>query len=301
MDELTAVLPQDRVARAAASTTPAGAARQDPLSNRLSRMPWWGLGILLIAIWTVYTILTKDNFREAITFIVEGIGITIETTLWAYAFALVLGLVAGLGRLSGNVIIRNLATLYVELIRGIPMLVIIFYIALVGVPGVVGLLAQLGTFFIDLGLPSVGAALAGIDNQSISMNIRAIVALAVTYGAFQAEIFRAGIQSIPKGQMEAARSLGMTYSQSMWFIILPQAIRNVLPALGNDFIAMVKDSSLVSVLAVRDITQVARLYAGRSFRFNEAYTTLAVLYLTMTVALSMVVKFIERKISPDRP
>jgi len=277
------------------------AARQDPLSNRLSRLPWWGLGILLIAIWTVYTIITKDNFREAITFIVEGIGITIETTLWAYAFALILGLVAGLGRLSSSVIIRNLATLYVELIRGIPMLVIIFYIALVGVPGVVGMLAQLGTVFNDMGLPVIGTALASIDNQSISMNIRAIVALAVTYGAFQAEIFRAGIQSIPKGQMEAARSLGMTYSQSMWFIILPQAIRNVLPALGNDFIAMVKDSSLVSVLAVRDITQVARLYAGRSFRFNEAYTTLAVLYLTMTVALSMVVKFIERKISPDRP
>ncbi len=297
MDELN----KPQVLKTSTVAAPAGAARQDPLSNRLSRLPWWGLGILLIAIWTVYTIITKDNFREAITFIVEGIGITIETTLWAYAFALILGLVAGLGRLSSSVIIRNLATLYVELIRGIPMLVIIFYIALVGVPGVVGMLAQLGTVFNDIGLPGVGTALASIDNQSISMNIRAIVALAVTYGAFQAEIFRAGIQSIPKGQMEAARSLGMTYSQSMWFIILPQAIRNVLPALGNDFIAMVKDSSLVSVLAVRDITQVARLYAGRSFRFNEAYTTLAVLYLTMTVALSMVVKFIERKISPDRP
>lgn len=284
----------------ASTASSAGAARQDPLSTRLSRLPWWGLGILLIAIWTVYTILTKDNFREAITFIIEGIGITIETTLWAYAFALILGLVAGLGRLSGSVVIRNIATLYVELIRGIPMLVIIFYIALVGVPGAVGMLAQIGVLFNDMGLPGVGTALATIDNQSIPMNIRAIVALAVTYGAFQAEIFRAGIQSIPKGQMEAARSLGMTYGQSMWYIVLPQAVRNVLPALGNDFIAMVKDSSLVSVLAVRDITQVARLYAGRSFRFNEAYTTLAVLYLTMTVALSLVVKFIERKISPDR-
>lgn len=299
MDEQNAS-PKAKVAKAPSVATPAGAARQDPLSMRLSRLPWWGLGILLIAIWTIYTIITKDNFREAITFIVEGIGITIETTLWAYAFALILGLVAGLGRLSANVIIRNIATLYVELIRGIPMLVIIFYIALVGVPGAVGLLAQLGTLFNDLGMPGVGAALATVDNQSIPMNIRAIVALAVTYGAFQAEIFRAGIQSIPKGQMEAARSLGMTYGQSMWYIILPQAIRNVLPALGNDFIAMVKDSSLVSVLAVRDITQVARLYAGRSFRFNEAYTTLAVLYLTMTVALSMVVKYIEHKISPDR-
>ncbi len=100
------------------------------------------------------------------------------------------------------------------------------------------------------------------------MLARAIIALAVTYGAFLAEVFRAGIQSIGRGQMEAARSLGMGYGQAMRFIILPQAIRNVLPALGNDFVSMVKDSSLVSVLAVRDMTQIARLYAGSTFRFR---------------------------------
>jgi polar amino acid transport system permease protein len=128
------------------------------------------------------------------------------------------------------------------------------------------------------------------------MNVRAIIALSVTYGAFLAEIFRAGIQSITRGQMEAARSLGMSYGQAMRYIILPQAIRNVLPALGNDFVAMVKDSSMVSVLAVRDITQVARLYAGRTFRYREAYITLSVLYLTMTVTLSLVVRFVERRL-----
>jgi polar amino acid transport system permease protein len=95
--------------------------------------------------------------------------------------------------------------------------------------------------------------------------------------------------------MEAARSLGMSYGQAMRYIILPQAVRNVLPALGNDFVAMLKDSSLVSVLAVRDITQVARLYAGSSFRFREAYTTLAVMYLTMTVILSSGVRVLERR------
>ncbi|MEX1071307.1 MAG: ABC transporter permease subunit, partial [Anaerolineales bacterium] len=103
-----------------------------------------------------------------------------------------------------------------------------------------------------------------------------------------------------RGQMEAARSLGMSYGQAMRHVVLPQAIRNVLPALGNDFIAMVKDSSLVSVLAVRDITQVARLYAGRSFRFREAYTILAVLYLTMTLLLSFVVQMIERRLHAGR-
>jgi len=127
------------------------------------------------------------------------------------------------------------------------------------------------------------------------MQLRAVIALSVTYGAFSAEIFRAGIQSIHKGQMEAARSQGMTYGQAMRYIILPQAIRNVLPALGNDFISMLKDSSLVSVLAVRDITQVAKLYAGQTFRYPEAYLTLAVLYLSMTMLLSLGVKALEKR------
>ena len=128
------------------------------------------------------------------------------------------------------------------------------------------------------------------------MNGRAIFALAITYGAFLAEIFRAGIQSIGRGQMEAGRSLGMSYGQTMRHIILPQAVRNVLPALGNDFVAMVKDSSLVSVLAVRDITQVSRLYAGSTFRFREAYVTVSVMYLTITVVLSLLVQLMERRL-----
>jgi polar amino acid transport system permease protein len=134
-----------------------------------------------------------------------------------------------------------------------------------------------------------------MNNEAVAMDTRAIIALSVTYGAFLAEIFRAGIQSIGIGQLEAARSLGMSFWQAMYYIILPQAVRNILPALGNDFVAMVKDSSLVSVLAVRDITQVARLYAGRTFRFREAYTTLAIMYLTMTVILSLIVQFIEKR------
>jgi polar amino acid transport system permease protein len=177
--------------------------------------------------------------------------------------------VAGLGRISRNVVVRNLATLYVELIRGIPILVLIFYIALVAVPDSLGIFKTAGAWLTSVGLGFIGQPLAAIDNDSISLNVRAIIALSVTYGAFLAEIFRAGIQSIGKGQMEAARSLGMSYGQAMRYVILPQAIRNVLPALGNDFVAMVKDSSLVSVLAVRDITQVARLYAGRTFRFRD--------------------------------
>jgi polar amino acid transport system permease protein len=114
-----------------------------------------------------------------------------------------------------------------------------------------------------------------------------------------AEIFRAGIESIPKGQSEAARSLGMSSMQSMRHIILPQAIRNVLPALGNDFIATLKDSSLLSVLAVREITQLSRLHAGRSFRFKESYLVLTFLYLMMTLVLSLILRWYERRLKSD--
>jgi polar amino acid transport system permease protein len=264
--------------------------------KRLAQFPWWFLAMILIAVWTAFIIYSRGNYREAFGRIIIGLRVTIVTSLVAYAIALVFGLLAGLGRISRNVLLNNLATLYVELIRGIPMLVLIFFIALVGVPVMVDGMNSLGAWLDSLGLTVVGGALTSLTNQAVAMNVRAIIALSVTYGAFLAEIFRAGIQSIGRGQMEAARSLGMSYGQAMRYIVLPQAIRNVLPALGNDFVAMVKDSSLVSVLAVRDITQVARLYAGSTFRYREAYVTLSVLYLTMTVALSMVVQFVERRL-----
>ncbi|MFQ5435887.1 MAG: amino acid ABC transporter permease [Anaerolineae bacterium] len=208
----------------------------------------------------------------------SGISVTIYTTLVAFFIAMVFGLLAGLGRISKNVFIRNVSTAYVEFIRGVPTLVLIFTVAFVIVPEV--------------------SKNLGVEN-SVPPNTRAIVALSVIYGAFLAEIFRAGIESIPRGQMEAARSLGMTYGQSMRYIILPQALRNISPALGNDFIAMLKDSSLVSVLAVRDLTQQARLYAGSSFRFRETYLVLTFLYLTMTLTLSMLLRWYERRIRAD--
>ncbi len=217
----------------------------------------------------------QENFAVIIG---KGISVTIYTTLIGFVAAMVLGLLAGLGRISNNTLIRNVAITYVEFIRGVPTLVLIFTIAFVIVP-------EATDFF-------------SIEN-SISQNSRAIVALAIIYGAFLAEVFRAGIESIPKGQMEAARSLGMNHGQAMRYIILPQAIRNILPALGNDFIAMLKDSSLVSVLAVRDITQQARLYAGSSFRFRETYLVLTFLYLAMTLTLSLILRWYERKLRQD--
>ena len=270
----------------------------DDLSSKrsLRDLPWWLFAIILIAIYVFFIISSNENYNNAFIFIKTGLIITITTTLKAFAIALFFGLLSGLGRISKNVVINNLARFYVEIIRGIPILVLIFFIALVGVPVLVDGLNNIGFWLADNGLQLLGKVFTAVTNQDISMNTRAIIALAVTYGAYLAEIFRAGIQSIVKGQMEAARSLGMSYGQSMRYVILPQAIRNVLPALGNDFVAMVKDSSLVSVLAVRDITQVSRLYAGSTFRYRESYVTLAVMYLTMTVVLSLLVQFVERRL-----
>ena len=264
--------------------------------KRLRDYPWWLLGILLVVLGTFALIVSENNFRNAFAFIKAGLGVTLSTTFTAFGIALVIGLLSGLGRISSSVIIKNIATLYIELIRGIPMLVLIFFIAIVVVPGIVNGLNALGESLSKNGYPILAGILSSVQIKEVPMNARAVAALAITYGAFLAEVFRAGIESIGKGQMEAARSQGMSYVQAMRYIILPQAVRNILPALGNDFISMVKDSSLVSVLAVRDITQVARLYAGQSFRFPEAYTVLAVLYLSMTLFLSGLVKLLERRV-----
>lgn len=238
--------------------------------------PWWLVAIFAFLALMALLIFTQPNYKEAFLFIKDGLWLTIYTTLTSFAIALLLGLLAGLGRISHNTVIRNIAMTYIEFIRGVPTLVLIFTLAFVLVPMLVDLL--------------------GIDNKFISQNTRAIIALSVIYGAFLAEIFRAGIESIPKGQMEAARSVGMTYSQAMTHIILPQAIRNISPALGNDFIAMLKDSSLVSVLAVRDLTQHARLYAGGSFRFRESYLVLTFFYLGMTIVLSLLLRWYEKRL-----
>jgi polar amino acid transport system permease protein len=247
---------------------------------RLARgFPWWLVIIIAFILVMAYQIAFSEHYNRAFQFIWPGIRVTLTTTLGAFVAAMLIGLLAGLGRISHNFVARTLAMTYIEFIRGVPILVLIFTLSLVVVPA--------------------AAEFLGLDIRSISNQSRAIAALALIYGAFLAEVFRAGIESIPTGQMEAARSLGMNPFQAMRHIIIPQAIRNILPALGNDFIAMLKDSSLVSVLAVRDITQQARLYAGSSFRFNESYLVLTFLYLTMTIVLSLILQWYQRWLRRD--
>ena len=266
------------------------------LTTNLSEFPWWALVIFGIGGLLVFQFVTDETYNEIIQFIAVGIRLTIIVTLSAYSIAIVLGLTTALGQLSGNIIAKNAAVLYVQVIRGIPIIVQLFIWALVLIPLGVGVLNNLGDALASAGLLSSENFLNGVNVRDIPFVVRGIIALAISYGAFSSEIFRAGIQSIERGQIEAAESLGLSRFQALRLIILPQAIRRVLPPLGNDFIAMLKESSLVSVIGVAEITQLSRKYAAASFRFPEAYYSLAFVYLAMTLVLSAGVKFMERRL-----
>ncbi len=272
---------------------------QSGLIGTFSEFPWWLLIIILVGAFLLFSFYNNETYNKVFDFLKEGILTTVQVTLIAYAIAITLGLITGLGRVSKNPIIYNIATLYVQVMRGVPILVTILYVAFVIIPWAIGQLNGLGGFLAGFNLLPQKNFLTSLNAQSVNFLVRAVIALAISYGAFSAEIFRAGIESIGRGQMEAARSLGMNYFQAMRYIILPQAVRRVLPPLGNDFIAMLKESSLVSALGVRDITQLGKLYAASSFRYFETYNTVAFMYLTMTILLSLGVKAMEKRLKTE--
>jgi polar amino acid transport system permease protein len=268
---------------------------QSGIWRRIYSVPWWGLVLIAIGIWVGFSIAADEIYSRIFTQLRAGIEMTLRVSSISYSLALVLGLIVGVirsspplpkkGLIGGalsfvRLLLYNAATLYVEVMRGLPVLIVLLISAFVIVPGIREILLE--TYGIQL--PFRGASVE-----------TAIIGLSLTYGAFLSEIFRAGIQSIEKGQIEAARSLGMNYFQVMWLVVLPQAIRRVLPPLGNDFIAMIKDSSLVAILGIRDVTQIARVTSGSSFRYLETYLTVAVIYLTMTILGSLLVRLLERR------
>ena len=277
------------------ATFPHTASQRRTPSDFFARLPYWLLAAILLGALLLWNIFTEENYRIIFDALVKGVGITVYVSVIAYALALTVGLVLGLARISSNRVVLETASFYVEIVRGIPMLVLLYYIAFVGAPGLVDAVNWIGANLSDVGLSGVGSALAAFSVRDLNFTVRAIIALTIGYSAFISEIFRAGIESINPGQMEAARSQGMTYWQAMRHIILPQAIRRVLPPLGNDFIAMLKDSSLVSVLGVSDITQLGKVYSTSTFRFFETYNIVAFLSLFMTIALSMLVRYMERR------
>ena len=261
----------------------------------LRTVPWWAIILVATGLVLIYLILADPDYKETFAFLAVGVSVTIRITLIAYLLATAAGLIAGLARTSKNTIVYTIATLYVETARGVPLIVLMLYVAFVIVPAAVSVIHVIGAVAVSIGLGSVLGGLADLSIRQINIEARGIIALSFGYGAYEAEVFRAGIQSISRGQMEAARSLGMTYTQAMRFIILPQAIRRVLPPLGNDFISMLKDSSLLTVLAVPELTQLGRLRRASTFRVFETFNVVTFLYLSMTLALSAVVRFIEQR------
>ena len=266
----------------------------------LSSLPWWAIILLITGLILIYLIFANPNYHDTFVYLQTGVLTTLRITLIAFPIATVIGLFVGLARLSKNVVLNTIATIYVEVVRGIPLVVLILMIAFGIVPVFIDLTNRIGVWGLTWStginlLNNLFLNMSVYSIRSISLELRAIIALALGYGAFEAEVFRAGIQSIGKGQMEAARSLGMNYILAMRLIILPQAIRRVLPPLGNDFIALLKDSSLATVLAVNELTQLTRLRRSSTFRVMEAFNVAAFLYLSMTLLLSGVVRTLERR------
>jgi polar amino acid transport system permease protein len=217
------------------------------------------------------------SYREwKVGILLQGLWLTLEVSILAVFLGIILGLLTGLARISKNPALRWTAITYIELIRGSPLLVQIFIWYFV-----------LGTM--------LNALLAQQGMGQLSPLWYGVAALAVFAGAYVAEIVRAGIQSIHFGQMEAARSLGMTYPQSMRYIILPQAFRRILPPLAGQFISLIKDSSLLGIIAIRELTKATREVVTTSLQPFELWFVCAILYLVLTFALSMFVQYLERR------
>ena len=253
-------------------------------------IPYWLLAIVLLGFLFAWMIATDGDYATIFNALRRGVLVTLWVSFVAFALAIVLGLVVALGRLSRFRVLREISTFYVEVVRGIPVLVLLFYIAFVGAPQLVAAWNFTFAALIREGLAPE------LSVRDFSMEWRAIIALTISYSAFIAEIFRAGIEAVPRGQVEAAGSLGLSRRQAMRLVVLPQAVRVVIPPLGNDLVAMIKDSALVSVLGVQDLTQLGKVYSASTFLFFETYNVVAYLYLVMTISLSLLVRWLERRL-----
>jgi polar amino acid transport system permease protein len=257
-----------------------------PSSQPDKDFPWWLVIVTVTGFWLFYEVWASEVYSAALGKLAEGVWITILVTLVAYFGACMIGLGLALAGLSRFIVVRQAARLYIEVLRGVPIIVLLLYVAFVVAPGLV---AAWNWFAVPLGLDEV-------RGREFPLLWRAVIALMLAYSAFLAEIFRAGLQAVDKGQIEAAKALGLNGWQRFRHIVFPQAFRMVLPPLGNDFVAMVKDSSLVSVLGVSDITQLAKVTAAGNFRYFETYNVAALLYLTMTIGLSLLLRRLEARL-----
>ena len=216
--------------------------------------------------------LNFDLIVNSFPLLLMGALVTIKITALSVALGVLIGLFVGIARISHLKVLRVLAMIYIDFLRGTPLLVQIFLM-----------------YF----------ALPVLTGQRVDPFFAAIASCGINSGAYVAEIFRAGIQSIDAGQMEAGRSLGMTWMQTMRYIIVPQAFKRVIPPLGNEFIALLKDSSLVSVIGFEELTRRGQLIIARTYGSLEIWLSVAVIYLIMTLSISRFVAYLERRYKFD--
>ena len=209
---------------------------------------------------------------NSLPLLLAGAGVTIEITAIAVGLGFIFGLITSVCRLSGVKILQVIAVCYVNIIRGTPMLVQIFLI-----------------YF----------ALPMVIGERINPFVAAVAACSINSGAYVSEIFRAGIQSVDKGQMEAGRSLGLSWMQTMRYVILPQAFKHVIPPLGNEFISMTKETSLVSVIGFEELTRRGQLIIAKTYGSFEIWLTVAAIYLVMTLTIARLVSYLERRFATD--
>jgi polar amino acid transport system permease protein len=204
---------------------------------------------------------------EFLPILLQGVGLTIVVTIGSLLLSTILGLVWALMRVSGNRVLAGLSAGLINLIRGIPIIVLLFYL-----------------YFV---MPDFGIALSALQ--------AAVIGLGIAYSAYQAENFRAGIEAIDKGQIEAAQAIGMGFWLTMRRVILPQAIRIVLPPYGNIMIMLLKDSSQASTITVAELALQGKLIASSTFKNTSVFTLVALMYLTMSIPLILLVRHFEKK------
>ncbi len=212
------------------------------------------------------------NFVEALPFLLTGVKVTITITILAVVIGIILGTLLGLAKLSNTKIFRLVATVYIDIVRGTPLLVQIFIVYLIFPP------------------------LFGFNSSDFYRYVAAVLAMGLNSGAYVAEIVRAGIQAIDKGQMEAARSLGMSHAKAMRYIILPQAFKQILPPLGNEFIILLKDSSLASTISVQEMFKNGQDIYNRNWAVVEVLIGVAIIYFIMTFTFSRILAIVERRL-----
>lgn len=244
-----------------------GASLPDPAEHRLINA--WSISLVGAIVFLITLCATDpDTSWALVKKLPAGIGVTFSITICSFMIALPIGFIIGLGRLSRNRFINLVASTYVEIIRGIPLLVQLFFIYY---------------------------ALSAFLN--VQATVAAIVGLSVCYGAYLGEIFRAGINSVDIGQTEAARSLGFNAFETMIYIVLPQAWRTILPPVGNESIAMLKDTSLLSIVAVTDLFRIVREEVSVTYDYFNGYAVAALVYLIITLVLSKGVSLTEARLS----